>query len=193
MINKNFEIERLEKIRKMIPEEVKSVLDVGCKDCYFRNFFPKYVGIDVNEKCDIKQDLLKISRLSFPKKTFDIVILSQILEHLAFFEELIKESKRVTKKYILIGLPNDFTYDIRIRYLFSSKKLIHLGPYGHKHTFNENSIEKFILKYFGKYEKKWPLFGSTGGRYMPNCLKNFLASLHPNLFAKEIYYLIKIK
>jgi len=184
-------MDRMEHIKSMIPENVESVLDLGCNDCYLRGFFPKYVGIDMNEKCDVKQDLLKDSKLKFPDKSFDIVILSQIIEHLVFFEELIKESKRVARNYILVGLPNEFTYDQRLRYLFLKMDLKFDYPYNHKYFFDIKLIQKFTQRYFGRYEKRWFLFGSMGGRFMPFKLRNFLANLYPSLFSKEVYYLIK--
>jgi ubiquinone/menaquinone biosynthesis C-methylase UbiE len=86
--------------------------------------------------------------------SFDLVILNQILEHLATVEEIVSESIRVSRKYLLVGLPNELTWGIRLKYLFGKIDQEGYLPYGHKHRFSIKEIEKFIINFFGNYKKK---------------------------------------
>jgi len=181
---------RFKQIKNMIPEDVNSVLDVGCGRKTIKPFFKSYIGLDI-KNAEMIQDLNISQKISLKDKSVDIVILSQILEHLTDPKELINESKRISKKYILVGLPSEFTIDNRIRFLFNIRGL-GFEPYGHKHSFNPDTAEKFMKQFFGKWEKKEYIFAVKGGRLLPQSFRQFLANVYPNWFAKEIYYLIKV-
>lgn len=186
--------DRLYQISKLIPSDVESILDIGCRDKFLKQFAKKYTGLDL-EGAEINQDLNKTQKLKLKDKSYDMVIFSQILEHITDPTELINEAKRISKKYIIVGLPTELTIDNRFRFFFgkiSGEAWNGFNPYGHKHFFTVYTIEKFILDKFGKYNKKYFIFGAKGGRLLPLSLRRFLAKKFPKLFAKEIYYLIEI-
>jgi len=183
---------RKKELTELVPKDVKSILDIGCEN----NLFKEYdtITLDVNPGADIIQDLNKSQKIPLKENQFDIVILSQILEHLVTVEEIIAESKRVSRKYILIGLPNELTLENRFKYFLG--KCSEWGsyvPYGHKHFFIIKNIEKFIKRFFGNYEKKYYLFGVSGGRFIPLKIRKWLAKNLPTLFAGQVYYLIKLE
>ncbi|MFW5846823.1 MAG: methionine biosynthesis protein MetW [Nanoarchaeota archaeon] len=175
----------------MIPPNVKKVLDIGSRGDIFKDY--EVTTLDIIEHATIRQDLNKNQKMNLKKNSFDLVVLNQILEHLSTCEELIDESKRVSKKYILVGLPNELTWGVRIKYLFGKIDQEGYLPYGHKHRFSIREIEKFIKKFLENYEKKRYYGAFTGANFLPDKLKDFLANFYPNLFAKEVYYLIRIK
>ena len=146
---------RKKELNELIPKDVKIVLDIGSDNNLFDKYKPK--TLDVKD-ADIIQDLNKTQKLSLKNDSVDIVVLSQILEHLVTVEEIVSESKRVAKKYILVGLPNEVTIDNRIRFLLGKPSRFPEGsycPYGHKHFFNIKEIEDFIIRFFNKdYKKK---------------------------------------
>lgn len=181
---------RFEQIRALIPSDAKSALDVGCDQRTLEPFFEKYTGLDV-KNAEIIQNLNENQKIPLKNNSVDIVILNQVLEHIADPSELISESKRVSKKYILVGLPSDFTIDNRLRVLFNARGLGY-DPYGHKHWFNPETAEKFVKQFFGKWEKKDNVFAVKGGRILPQRARQFLADVCPNWFAKEVNYLIRL-
>jgi hypothetical protein len=183
---------RVKLIRGFIPKDVKTVLDIGSRGEIFNQNY-KTTNLDVVEDADIKQDLNVNQKLNFPDDSFDMVVLNQILEHLNYVEEIIKEAKRVSRKYIFVGLPNEAVYSLRIRFLFGKIEQPGYSPYGHKHRYGIKEVEEFIRKFFGDYEKKIFFGAFTGARFLSARVVRLLANLSPPLFAKEVYYLIKLK
>jgi len=182
---------RNQKIMKLIPEDVKTILDIGSKGDIFKRRY-QTTTLDIIEEADIKQDLNKIQKLNLKDNSFDIVVMNQILEHLPYVEEIIKEAKRVSKKYIFVGLPNELTYGFRIRFLIGNPAWKGYQPYFHKHFFTIEEIEKFMINFFGGYKKKEYLFACSGAKIFPRYIKDFCANNFPSLCAKEVYYLIDL-
>jgi predicted SAM-dependent methyltransferase len=94
MVENNY---RNNKILNLIPKNVKTVLDIGSHGEIFNKRY-KTTRLDALEEADIKQDLNKNQKLPFKDNSFDIVVMNQILEHLATCEELIKETKKEFQK-----------------------------------------------------------------------------------------------
>jgi len=108
------------------------ILDIGCADGSFANFLAhkgfNVYGIDISEEaikkasvfgikasqCDIEQGL------KFKDNYFDIIIASEIIEHLYDTDYFLEEIKRVTKKYgyLFISTPNLASLKNRVRLLF---------------------------------------------------------------------------
>lgn len=103
----------------------KKILDAGCGRGFYLKVlsfysFPKEIhGIDINNHylnvarqiCNDKRVIIKqanIYSLPYPKNYFDLVIASEILEHLNDDLKALKELKRVLKLngYLLITVPN---------------------------------------------------------------------------------------
>lgn len=187
---------RVEKIFETLPSEIFEnaairVLDIGSRDNIFG--WLKTVTLDVVEDANIKQDLNENQKLPFKDNSFDLVVVNQVLEHLCYVEEIVEEIKRVSRKYVFVGLPNELCYGSRIKFLFGIPNKDGYQKYGHKHFFRYKSMELFIKKFFGKYKKRVVFFAGSGAALMPKFLKNFLAYLYPSLFGTEFYYLIELK
>jgi len=177
----------------MIPKDVETVLDIGSRGEIFKRKY-QTTTLDAFEDADVKQDLNKNQKIPFEDNSFDIVILNQILEHLTYVEEIIKEAKRVSKKYLFVGLPNELVLSNRLRFLFGKTTGIGDGyyPYGHKHFFRINTIEEFISTQFGNYERKDCVFIGNFAILISEKIKDFLAKNFPKLFSGQINYLIKV-
>ncbi|MEM4330484.1 MAG: methionine biosynthesis protein MetW [Candidatus Pacearchaeota archaeon] len=184
----------MNKILGMIPSDVESVLDTGCAGNIFNKKY-KTITINVLENADIKMDLNRKQNLPLRDNSFDIVILNQILEHLTNVEKIIKESKRVSKKYILVVLPNELTWGFRIRFLIGKPAWEFYLPYWHKHFFTIKTVENFIKQFFEKDKTVRKEYLGALGRGKIFTMKNsgFFSKNFPSIFAKEIYYLVKIK
>jgi ubiquinone/menaquinone biosynthesis C-methylase UbiE len=93
------------------------VLDVGCNSGYFKRFCPQAAGVT---GVDVNPDLVKIARtrldhaevargeaLPFTDHAFDLVNISEVLEHVHDPEQLIREAARVTKRSIVGDTPHE--------------------------------------------------------------------------------------
>ena len=87
------------------------VLDVGCDQRTLKTLRPDldYVGIDVGGNPDLTVDLEATARLPFADASFDVVLCSDVLEHLDSLHRTFAELVRVTRKHLLISLPNCWT------------------------------------------------------------------------------------
>jgi len=98
---------------KMIAERCEgSVLDVGCGTGKLKEFLPitcKYTGIDPNphENCDIGD----VYHLNYGYHSFDTVTLLEVLEHLEHPLDALKAIKFITKKKLIISVPNPYNLD----------------------------------------------------------------------------------
>jgi SAM-dependent methyltransferase len=88
-----------------------NVLDVGCDEGHLRQLVPgiRYTGIDVSGKPDLVVDLEAAQRLPLDDRTFDTVLCSDVLEHLDNLHRVFAELVRVTRKHLVISLPNNWT------------------------------------------------------------------------------------
>lgn len=174
----------------MVPKGVKSILDVGSAGNLYSGEGFKLTTLDVNLPADILQDLNKKQILPFKDNSFDLVALNQILEHIGDVDVLIKEAKRVSKKYIFVGLPNELTIRARVKFLLGKPDWEGYRPYWHKHLYTIKSIESFIILFFKGYKLK---FFWSAMSIFPEKFQETLANLKPSLFAKEVWYLIEVK
>lgn len=105
---------RAQAICSMIPEGVTSVLEVGCGDGLIINRLSgmETMGIDISEAAllSVRGQSLRCTAddLPFGDKRYDLVIASEVLEHLpvGVYERSLSEIARVAGGYILISVPN---------------------------------------------------------------------------------------
>ena len=86
------------------------VLDVGCDRAVLRDLVPgiQYTGIDLTEQADLRLDLEKVERLPFEDDSFDCVVCTDVLEHLESLHHIFNELVRVTRRHIIVSLPNNW-------------------------------------------------------------------------------------
>jgi 2-polyprenyl-3-methyl-5-hydroxy-6-metoxy-1,4-benzoquinol methylase len=100
----------------------RKILDVGCGEGFTlsklkeKGIGKNNIGVDYSEKSlaighklfpklELKQD--SIYNLHFNKNTFDLVLCTEVLEHLEKPNKALSELIRVTKKYLLFSVPNE--------------------------------------------------------------------------------------
>jgi ubiquinone/menaquinone biosynthesis C-methylase UbiE len=104
------------------PLRVKNVLDVGCGEgITLKKLEEKKIGKN-NEGIDNSTAAIKIGtklypnlklmkgdvyRLPYPDNAFDLVICTEVLEHLSDPVKAVREIKRVSGKYVLFSVPNE--------------------------------------------------------------------------------------
>lgn len=121
---------RLNKLLRLISElnlaKNSTILDLGCYPDYLlkalrKNFVQVYGVSSVREKISdpkVKVLNLETDKLDYSAKTFDLVIMSEVLEHLGTgVEKLFSEISRILKPgaYFILTTPNA----IRLHNLFS--------------------------------------------------------------------------
>ena len=133
------------------------VLDVGCGDGLFLGMLKQKkiesVGVDISEegvkKCrsnnlEASQCDFSVNKLPFPDNEFDYVVALDVLEHLYNPEHLLKEAKRVSKKYIIISVPNFNSLPARIQMAFGGVPENNRPNKGHVFWFNYRVLEKML-------------------------------------------------
>jgi SAM-dependent methyltransferase len=86
------------------------VLDIGCDKAVLKGLVNdiEYTGVDIGGTPDIRINLEEVDRLPFNDKQFDCVICSDVLEHLENLHHIFSELVRVSNKYVIISLPNNW-------------------------------------------------------------------------------------
>jgi len=152
------EKERVEEIKNTIPLNIESVLDVGCGNGFFinslkegRRQYKNLVGLDLSKEAlkhvKTEKKLGNISNLQFKNNAFDLVTCLETLEHLPQkdFKRGILELQRVSKKYILITVPNDD--DLEHSLVMCPKCYCWFNPYFHMRSFNKSSLQNLFEKF----------------------------------------------
>lgn len=114
------ENQRIQEIIEIVPPDVHSVLDVGCGNgvlvntltSAFPGRFDRVTGLDSSEEAlkyvESEKFHGSITNLPFGKQSFDLVTCLEVLEHLPYadFEKGVLELQRVSKKYVIITVPD---------------------------------------------------------------------------------------
>jgi len=155
---------RKRKILELIGQESgRKILDLGCCSGYLGEEIKKnnnyVVGIDISSQAvsrasavldqalvlDIQQDILP-----FADKYFDVVVLSEVIEHLFFPEKTLAEARRVLKDdgFIVITTPNFLFAGNRIKMLLGKFNYTNSGFYdrAHIHFYTRKSLIEFLNK-----------------------------------------------
>jgi SAM-dependent methyltransferase len=169
----------------------ESLLDVGCDQAHLRNRVDNYVGIDIAGKPDILGNLEQ-GVLPFPDGTFDVVVCLDVLEHVQAAHAVIEEILRVSNKYVVISLPNEFLLYYRLRFLLGkTKKEWGWFPRNqHKWLGSYNQAREFVHLYAKKYGFgilwEFPVF-----LYRRLNTIKFLIKHRPNLFASAYWAVLE--
>ena len=177
-------------VRALVPKGVETILDIGDEGDLYGGDKWIVTTVDVVGNPTVVQDLNKNQRLPFPDNSFDLVVANQILEHLGDVEILISEIKRVSKKFIFIGLPHELNWKARIKLLIGRPDWSGFSSFGHKHFYTTKTIEDFIIRFFGTYSKR-EYWEPSNQWWFPEAANKFLKNAWPAMFCKEVFYLIE--
>ena len=145
-------------------ESLCTLLDAGCGEGVVANIiatkFPKIklTGIDGASEAvryandnfsEIKVIEGNLYDLPFPDKSFDIVLCSEVLEHLLDYPDALEEIKRVAKKTIIITVPHEPWFCIGN--LLSLHNVVRFGnPIDHVNHWTYASFKAMVHKYNNK-------------------------------------------
>ena len=132
------------------------LLDIGCSIGTFLDIARKNgwdtFGIDLSKasidyctkelKLNVKQG--KLEDIKFPSNSFDVVIMSDLLEHVPNPMATLKEANRILKKdgLLFITTPNIGSTTARLM----KTRWVHLKPREHIYYFTPKTIEKALSK-----------------------------------------------
>lgn len=138
------------------------ILDLGCA---VGNYSRRLTSLGYKVKgADINADYIRIARargvdahliegetLPFPDKSFDSVLLFEVLEHLPEPGSVLREARRVARKNVILTTPNSegITELQRMGLLFE-----HFGDLDHRNFFTPESMRTLLEKHFPRVQVK---------------------------------------
>lgn len=142
-------------IAKTFKKYIESpLLDVGSSENFLKNYIPnniKYVSVDITGTPTYKIDLEKEGLSHFKDNSFNTVICTEVLEHLNNLHDVFDDICRVSNKYVILSLPNNWLY-FKFMLIKSKGDLKFYGlpvekPIDrHKWFFNYDQALNFIIK-----------------------------------------------
>lgn len=100
-----------------IPPDVESIVDLGCGNGIITNSIPLGISATALDRSLTALKIVQthdkvlgdISSLPFKDKRFDLVMSSEVLEHLSdgVLEKSVTEMQRISKRYVLVTVPNN--------------------------------------------------------------------------------------
>lgn len=173
---------KITKILETIPDDVTSIIDVGCGNGIITNELGKnykVLGVDrsANALTYVKTDKLQASAddIPLPDASFDMAFSSEMLEHLdnETLQNTIAEIKRLSKKYIFITVPNVENLN---------KFQVHCPNcgknYNHSYHLRSFTLEK-LMQFFPGYKVNKSFYYGTQVRRYNNVLATLKMKICP--------------
>lgn len=174
-------------------DEGSKVLDVGSGDAYLAKLLSE------RKKCDVTcMDISEVAvrraqeagmkafvgsaeeKLPFEDDSFDAVVATEVIEHVAFSEEAIMEMARVSRKYILLSIPNVAYIRYRLNLLTGKfPRQWAISPVEHLRYW---SVTDFKHTISGLGLRVIEIKAGSGRRY--------LRDIWPNMFAEQVCFRI---
>lgn len=159
-------------VARLLASDVKSVLDVGCRDGILRTHLSssiRYTGVDleagpaVTRVCNVEQGL------PFADGAFDAVVALDLLEHTDNIWYVFDELVRVARRQVIVVLPNLYHWSLRLRFLAgkeAGKYVLPPEPIVDRHRWltSYRSSKAFCQGMAQKYRLRLTEFPLAGGR-----------------------------
>lgn len=146
------EIERINAIISLIPDGISSILDYGCGDGRIANALYDMgydvVGADPAPTAlkHLKgKTILLNGEHKFEKESFDLVICSQVLEHLedAELEKVMSDIAITAKLHVIISVPYNENLSERLTKCVRCRTIYHI--HHHVRSFNEDGLSGLFV------------------------------------------------
>ena len=144
---------RTAELLDLLPRGRSTVLEIGARDGYHTRLLTQM--FDAVTTIDLSKPLFDIPRvtplkgnvtqLSFPDRSFDCVLCSEVLEHVHDVEKAAREIARVAKYEVLIGVP--YMQDLRMARLTCSECGMVNPPFGHVNTFDADRLTQLFPEF----------------------------------------------
>lgn len=184
-------------------EKGQKVLDIACGDGLLLSALAKkgaiVSGVDLSlegvKKCrekglDASVVDIATEPLPFQDGTFDTVTMLDVLEHLYAPEELLQEAVRVSKKYIIISVPNFSSLPSRLQVLLGKVPENSRPNKGHVYWFMYGNLMKMLRQNnLHVLDVKTNTFFEN--KFLLGNLTRFFARIFPSLFA--LSFVVKLE
>jgi len=178
--------------------EVATLLDVGCRDAILKRYLRpdiRYSGVDIIPGPGVDHIANIEEGLPFADRAFDAVVALDLLEHTNNIWFAFDELVRVSRRQVVIVLPNMYHWQSRIRFLLGremGKYVLPVDPIMDRHRWLPSYIgaRHFCLeraKMHGMSVTEHVLFG--GRRTAP--VDWILAKLSNNLAAWAVMHVLE--
>ena len=151
----NFYSTLISLVRPLLP---KTVLDAGCGEGFTLNkLMSNQIG-QIIEGVEYTKEAITLGKKLFPKakieqgsiyslpyknNSFDLVLCNEVLEHLENPQKALLEITRVSKKYIILSVPNEPFF--RLANFLRGKNILRFGnDHGHINHWNFISFKKYL-------------------------------------------------
>ncbi len=140
------------------PLHIETVLDAGCGEGFTLDHLQKekigkvFEGIEYDGQAVLLANVMypkikiikgDIYKLPYKNNSFDLVICTEVLEHLENPKKAYRELLRVSRKYVLISVPNEPFFTIQRIARFQN--ILHLGAHPeHIQHWTYRSFTKFV-------------------------------------------------
>ena len=148
---------RWRRIEKFLDRDSKTLLDIGSQDLFFYNKLKDKYEVTLTDYSP-KFDIIKkenVQNLSFKENSFDIVLCQEVLEHVLDPIKAIQELRRVTKKQLIITIPNEPFFTLFRFFIWDKEHLWAISPKVFYHYLGKPKIEKKVIfkrYYFAVWE-----------------------------------------
>jgi len=172
----------------------KLILDVGCATGEYCQRLTKVgfrcVGVDINSEYvakarekDVEAYVMDVKCLKFPDKSFDTVLLFEVLEHVDSPSEILNEAKRVARKNILITTPNCTEFSTLKKHGLTYE---HMLEEDHVNFFTKKDLEELLSNHFKKFrvEEREPI----NIIFSPWWLRKLISLLYKLKILKSVVY-----
>jgi SAM-dependent methyltransferase len=163
--------EKVRVFKEMIPEQVETIVDVGCGDGAITNALGRQwavTGVDSSrtalQHVTTEAVLADARELPFADASFDLAMSSQMLEHLddAAYAAALVELRRVAREYLLISVP--YREDLGMRMIRCPRCGLRQHVWGHVRRFTPESLlrdldgfDRMDIRIFGDMQDPaWP-------------------------------------
>ena len=192
----NLQYDRIAFTYAMISSDVKSILDVGCGTGLFFDYvldrkdvkFERLLGSDASmgRLKYVKADRVNadITCLPVDGLSFDLVSAMEVFEHLSVdeFVQGVNELVRISKRYILISVPNNERLEDNFVICRSCKTRFH--PSHHKRSFKPDNIND-LFQECGYRATTIRVFGKTAEMVFLTPLYRWFKRIFPPVHRAE--------
>jgi len=179
----------------------ETLLDIGCRDMILKKYLKgkfKYIGIDYQNNINTSKDFINWNlENGIPKiSNIDVITAIDVLEHLENIHDVFSSLFLLSKKKIIIALPNMGYYKFRMnffftgslsgKYIFSDKKIFDR----HRWIPNYQSINYFVKTNTPENWKitEYNYIAERKRNYFFYFIEKLLSKIFPSFFVYEKIY-----
>lgn len=144
---------RVGDLMALVPSDLGNALDIGARDGFLSALMTERARTVTALDLALPQFQLDrvlcvqgdVTKLPFADGEFDLVLCAEVLEHIAALEVACNELGRVSRRYLLVGVP--YRQDLRLGRTTCSHCGTKNPPWGHVNSFDEHRLAGLFPAY----------------------------------------------